>query len=184
MTAFQRQCLLAALGLYPASELDGIWGSRSRHGLEKLQRRMGLQPTGQVSDETDEALLRAIREGLPPDTFWDSIRYWSREEFRCRCGGRYCSGFPHEPSETLVQLAEDTRAHFGRPAHASSGLRCEEHNRAEGGVANSRHLTGKALDFRVEDTSAQEVLAFVKADPRTRYAYIIGRGPYVHVDIS
>lgn len=184
LTAFQHQCLLTALGLYPAGELDGIWGAKSRQATASLQRRAGLEETGAVDAQTEEALLRCLGEGLPPDTFWEDIRYWKREEFRCRCGGKTCSGFPCEPSETLVRLAEDARSHFGRPAHASSGLRCEAHNRAEGGVPNSRHLTGKALDFRVEGVTGQELLAFLKSDRRTRYAYVIGRGPYVHVDIQ
>lgn len=183
MTSWQHQCVLAALGLYPAKEVDGIWGQKSREGAKVIQTRFGLEPTGEITPETENALLTALREGLPQGDFWQRIRYWKREEFRCRCGGRYCSGFPAEPAETLVQLAEDTRAHFGRPAHPSSGLRCPEHNRREGGVENSRHLTGKALDFRVEAVPAQQVLSFLKADPRTRYAYIIGRGPYVHVDV-
>ena len=187
LTAYQHQCLLAALGLYPANAIDGIWGEKSRTAARALQSRMGLTADGAVGDETEKALLRCLEEGLPEPPegeFWKELRYWNREEFRCKCGGKYCSGFPAEPSETLVRLAEDTRAHFGRPAHASSGLRCPEHNRREGGVENSRHLWGKALDFRVEGTSGQEVLSYVKADKRTRYAYIIGRGPYVHVDVE
>lgn len=184
MTPFQHQCLLACLGLYPAKEVDGLWGAKSRSAAQTLQRRLGLNPTGEITPETEEALLRAVKEGLPPDRFWEGIRFWDREEFRCRCGGRYCNGFPAEPSQTLVSLAEDTRSYFGRPAHASSGLRCPTHNRAEGGVETSRHQYGKALDFRVEGKTAQEVLTYIKADPRTRYAYIIGRGPYVHVDVE
>jgi len=184
VTVFQQQCLLAALGLYPAGEIDGLWGPKSREAAMALQLRFGLTPDGEVDGKTEAALLQALQEGLPEDSFWRDIRFWKREEFRCKCGGKYCRGFPAEPSEILVGLAEDTRAHFGKPAHASSGLRCPEHNRREGGVETSRHLTGKALDFRVEATPAGEVLAFLKADRRTRYAYIIGRGPYVHVDVE
>lgn len=186
MTAFQHQCILAALGLYPHKEIDGIWGEKSRSAADSLRRRMGLEH-GIMDEAGEEAALKALREGLPPQPpapFWDTVRYFQREEFRCRCGGRYCDGFPAEPDETLVRLAEDVRAHFGRPAIPSSGLRCENHNRLEGGVENSRHLTGKALDFRVEAITGDDVLAFVKEDPRVRYAYRIGRGPYIHMDVE
>ena len=47
----------------------------------------------------------------------------------------------------LVRKADALRAHLGVPIHVSSGVRCKSHNAAVGGVSNSRHLTGKAMDF-------------------------------------
>ena len=78
---------------------------------------------------------------------------------------------------------DDLRQRAGRPAHASSGLRCSTWNAIQGGVANSRHLTGKALDFSVEGMSGNQLLSLAQSDPRTRYAYIIDGG-WVHVDVS
>jgi uncharacterized protein YcbK (DUF882 family) len=108
----------------------------------------------------------------------------TREEFRCQCGGKYCSGFPTEPDQTLVELVDDLRDRLGAPGHRSSGRRCTQHNANEGGVYNSRHLTGKAFDFMVEGKTGQQLLTAAQADKRTRYAYIIGNGPYVHVDVE
>jgi len=173
MTIDQRQCCLAALGLYPCSEIDGIWGPRSQGAWELFHTRYPGKTLGQ-------AVVELERTG----DFWSGIRYWSREEFRCRCGGKYCDGFPAEPSETLVRLLEEVRGDFGAPGIPSSGLRCQRHNAAVGGVANSRHMAGKAMDFRVEGVSGEQLLARLKADSRTRYAYIIGSGPYVHVDVD
>ena len=116
--------------------------------------------------------------------FWQSVRHWNREEFRCRCGGKYCDGFPAEPDETLVRLLDDVREDFGSAGIPSSGLRCQTHNANVGGVANSKHLSGKAMDFMVLGVSGQQLLNRLQSDSRTNYAYIIDDGPYVHVDVK
>lgn len=191
MTVFQKQCILAWFDCIPPSAIDGIWGPQSANATAELQRKLGIPADGIWGSQTDTAVREHIYSGedLPeaPEetgTFWDGIRYWTREEFRCQCGGQYCNGFPAEPDQTLVELVDDLRHGFGRPGHRSSGLRCQIHNRNEGGVWNSRHLTGKALDFYIEGVSGQKLLSAAKKDPRTNYAYLIGSGPYVHVDVA
>jgi len=187
MTVKQIQHLLAYLGYYDGA-VDGIWGNRSAGAASRFQRDYGsLKVDGIAGELTQQALRLAVANGMPPKedsgTFWENIRYWTREEFRCRCGGKYCDGFPAEPSETLVMLVDDLRGKAGRPAHASSGLRCPAWNAIQGGVANSRHLTGRALDFYVEGLTGQQLLSLAQGDSRTRYAYIID-GPYIHVDVD
>ena len=199
MTAEQKQCLLKYLGYY-AGTVDGIWGDQSRRATEAFQRDF-LEPgeaDGIFGPIAEARILEVIGSGekkpaqnVPdPDTtglFWDRIQYWTREEFRCRCREYYpeplCDGFPAEPDQTLVELVDDLRRRAGAPGHPSSGLRCPVHNENQKGVANSRHLTGKALDFYIEGMSGRELLALAQADPRTRYAYII-EGNYVHVDVA
>lgn len=171
MTAVQMQCCLAALGYYPYREIDGIWGAKSKTAMESF-----------AAAHPEETLLQAVAK-LEED-FWGSIRYWTKEEFRCRCGGKYCNGFPAEPDRTLVALLDDVRHDFDAPGIASSGLRCQQHNSNSGGVANSRHMTGKAADFMILGISGQSLYNRLKRDPRTRYCYIIGNGPYVHVDVA
>ena len=121
-----------------------------------------------------------------PRDWWQNIRYWTREEFKCRCGeyhAPYCDGYPAEPDRILVELADQVRAHFGKPGIRSSGLRCPRHNRDCGGVTNSRHLSGKALDFRIQATPAAQVLAYVQTLPQVRYAYAIDQD-YIHMDVE
>lgn len=187
MTVKQIQHLLAYLGYYTAA-VDGIWGRNSSSATSRFQQDFGgLAVDGVAGEQTQNALKQAIAGGMPEkqseDGFWSRIRHWSREEFRCRCAGKYCDGFPAEPDRTLVELVEALREKAGRPAHPSSGLRCPVWNEIQGGVSNSRHLTGKALDFSVEGLSGSELLSLAQADPRTRYAYIID-GDWVHVDVQ
>ncbi len=208
MTVKQRQHLLAYLGYY-IGPIDGDWGSGSREAAKAFQRDRELTVDGYGGPETDKALKHAVANDLVKQeldenvtdmnvgnksdkdtnvptktgTFWDHIRYWSREEFRCRCGGKYCNGFPAEPNQTLVELVDDIRHKAGRPGIPSSGLRCATWNSIQGGVANSDHTKGKALDFSIEGMSGAQLLSLAQADPRTRYAYIIDGG-WVHVDVE
>lgn len=191
MTDKQRQYLLGFLGYYVGVP-DDIWGSLSKEACRRFQQDYGIRDDGYGGPETDTALLDAVVKGMPgkditvpskTGTFWDEIEYFSREEFRCQCGGKYCNGFPAEPDETLVRLVNDIRKKAGRPAHRSSGLRCRTWNAMQGGVFNSKHMSGKALDFYVEGVSGSDLLAMAQNDPRTNYAYQID-GPYVHVDVG
>lgn len=187
MTVKQIQHLLAYLGYYTAT-VDGIWGNQSAAAASRFQQDYGnLSVDGIAGEQTQDALKQAVANGMPErqkeDSFWEHTRYWNREEFRCHCGGKYCNGFPAEPDKNLVELVDDLRAEAGRPAHASSGLRCMVWNNIQGGVSNSRHLSGKALDFSVEGLSGNQLLSLAQKDTRTRYAYIIDGG-WVHVDVE
>lgn len=187
MTNTQRQHLLAYLGYY-VLRVDGNWGDGSKAACTAFQRDVGIIPDGYGGPETDRYLKKAVADDAfktesATGSFWDHIRYWTREEFRCRCGGKYCNGFPAEPDQTLVELVDDIRHRAGRAGIPSSGLRCKTWNSLQGGVANSDHMIGKALDFSIEGMSGAQLLSLAQADPRTRYAYIID-GDWVHVDVE
>ena len=160
------------LGVAP----DGLAGPVTEEATAAFQRRQGLPATGRIDDATREALEEEKED------FWAHIRYFTREELRCKCGGRYCDGFPAEPKEAAVRLADRARAHFGRPGHNVSFLRCREWNRLQGGVANSQHMYGEAMDLRIEGVSAGELYAFLRKQPEVRYTYEIN-GTNVHFDI-
>jgi len=175
MTAYQKQCLLSYLG-FDCGGIDGIWGEKSAAAAADFQRKYGLEADGIVGPMTEAKILAVIC-----GDFWDGIRYFSKGEFACRCGR--CGGFPAEPEEALVRLAEAVREHFDAPVAVSSGVRCAAHNAAVGGVANSRHLTGKAVDLAVRGKSAAEVLRYVNRLNGVRYAYAIDSS-YIHMDVE
>lgn len=198
MTIKQRQCLLVFLG-YDTGGIDGIWGGKSRNAVESAQEDLGIPADGVWGPQTEAAILEAVytydvdapteQEPEPDDpelaARFKGIRYWRPEEFECQCYGKFCDGFPALPDRTLLELVDDIRHEAGRPGHRSSGLRCKQHNANQpDSVPNSRHLIGKALDFMIEGMSGAQLLAMVKKDPRCRYAYVIGNGPYVHVDVA
>ena len=170
MTTKQTQCLLAFLGYYDGA-VDGIWGPRSKRAEARFRETEGL----------DAELLEVVCRSAKED-WWQQIEYFEKAEFACKCR-KYCSGYPAEPEETLVKAADRMRAHFGAPVLISSGLRCRQHNANVGGVPNSRHLTGKAMDFRIPGKKAAAVLEYVQRQPDIRYAYAID-DEYVHMDVE
>lgn len=191
MTDKQKQHLLGYLGYY-AGDIDGIYGPQTKAAVERFQKDFGgIVVDGLAGDETDKALRHAVAYGMPEKkqdakpqagTFWDEIKYFTREEFRCPCGK--CGGFPVEPDENLVRLADRVREHFGAPATVSSGVRCQAHNdELPGSAKNSYHLRGKAMDFCVQGVSGAKLLAYVKTLP-VHYAYQINGSDFVHMDVN
>lgn len=195
MTILQIQCLLAYLGYYTIL-VDGIWGEKSAEATKKFQEDFGgLAVSGSPDEDTQKALTHAVAYGMTkkPDTsassgsqttsFWDDIKYFTRAEFKCKCGGKYCNGFPAEPKEGMVRAIDKVREHFGKAFSPNSAVRCPTHNANVGGVYNSRHLTGGAVDFAVPGKTASQVLAYVKTLSDIVYAYDID-GTSVHMDIG
>ena len=178
MTIIQKQCLLRYLGHYTGN-VDGIWGSASTAATAEFQHSAGLEADGVFGPETEKAILAALTRG--DGDLWQKVRFFTRQEFACRCGR--CGGFPAEISGTLLQEAEALRAHFAAPVHVTSGVRCASHNAAVGGVADSRHLTGKAMDCSVEGQSAGAVLSWLQGRSAIRYAYAID-SRHVHMDVA
>ena len=157
MTIRQIQLLLDYLGYSPGAA-DGISGKTTRAAVSKFQADYGLTADGDPGAMTQKMLIGAIagtaEKVAQPEapvtktgTFWDEIEYFTRAEFRCQCGGKYCNGYPAEPAEETVRMADEIRRRAGVPLNVNSGLRCQRHNAAVGGVANSLHRTGQAVDL-------------------------------------
>ena len=184
MNTKQKQALLFYLGYY-VGNIDGNWGQLSKTACKAFQKDFGLTADGVCGTETEKALKHTVCYGISKKVedvqsgdFWDDIKYFEQPEFRCKCG---CGA--DEMKETLIRVADRTREHFGRPMQVTSGRRCANHNARVGGVSNSRHLSGKAMDFCVVGKTAAQVLDYVQSQPEIRYAYAID-GTYVHMDIE
>lgn len=160
MTVIQIQHLLAYLG-YDPGECDGAMGRNTQAAVRRFQADYGLTADGDPGSATQKMLIGAIagtaakvdrpaqtgQEAGKTETFWDDIQYFARSEFRCQCGGRYCNGYPAEPAEETVRMADEIRRRAGVPLTVNSGLRCARHNAEVGGVSNSLHTTGQAVDL-------------------------------------
>lgn len=197
MTVKQQQLLLSFLGYY-TGQIDGEAGPQTQAAIRKFQSDYGLRADGVWGPQT-EAKIRLVignpalekkQENVPVvnqqvtnkpstgDVFWDGIKYFEKSEWACKCG---CG--LNNVDHTLVTVAERTRKYFNSPMTISSGLRCPTRNAQAGGVSNSRHLTGKAMDFSVRGKTAAQILAYVQKQPEIRYAYAID-GSYVHMDVN
>lgn len=70
---------------------------------------------------------------------------FSPEEFRCTCG--HCTGYPTYMKQVELKHIQKIRDHYKKPMTITSGVRCSYENNRVGGVRNSGHLRGYAVDF-------------------------------------
>ena len=206
MTITQKQCLLTYLG-YDTGGVDGIWGDKSRLATEAFQRDFGgISVDGIAGEETEKALKHAVAYGIgkKPDstdytdvqnnstenstngntgTFWDEIEYFDRSEFKCKCGGKYCNGYPSEPDERMVRIADQLRKNLGVTITIVSGLRCKTWNAIQGGVSNSQHMYGEAADIYAKGVPQSRVEAELDKIGGVRYHYAIKGSNNVHFDV-
>lgn len=197
MTIKQVQQLLDYLGYDPGT-IDGVDGRLTQAAVRRFQGAEGLTVDGIAGEQTQIRLKDAVWQdrfakdeavpdsGQPPDktgTFWDSIKYFTRDEpyIACPCGR--CGGFPVEPAEKLMRLADAVREDAGKPMVPTSTVRCDAHNAEVGGVATSRHRMGHAMDFVIPGMTANQILTIVRKQKNVVYCYAINERA-VHMDIG
>ena len=178
--------------------VDGMAGAKTKAATAEYQKKNGLTADGIAGEKTRAKMgigkTTTNTTNKPTSgTWWDYIKYFERDEFRCPCGK--CGGFPVEPKEALVRAVDDMRGAFGSAVivvppdghSGGSGVRCQRYNASlSGSVSNSRHLQGKAADFSAPGVSASTIeayLAKIKREGKIRYWYKISSGSY-HMDVE
>ncbi len=81
------------------------------------------------------------------------FKYFRAKEFDCKCGCKL-----NNSSEKLVHMLGEAREKAGVPFVLNSACRCETHNQAVGGKADSSHLKGLAVDIRVASSGARHAI--------------------------
>lgn len=92
-------------------------------------------------------------------------KYFTAEDVPCKCERCKGKGIPVElePAvlRTLGQL-EKAREILQRGINVNSWIRCAEHNREVGGVRDSQHLTGGAVDIWVKGIHGLWLMGFLE----------------------
>ena len=191
MTVKQKQNLLAYLGYY-VGNIDGIWGTLSETAMNAFKADFkGLDTPNMPENAPEKALKHAVAYDLfktepvkdETGTFWDEIEHFDRSEFKCKCGGKYCNGYPAEPDERMVRIADQLRKNLCVPVTIVSGLRCNTWNAIQGGVSNSQHMYGEAADIYAKGISQERVEAELDKIGGVRYHYAIKGSSNVHFDV-
>lgn len=154
--------------------VDGIVGNATISAIKDFQSKNGLAVDGICGNATMDKLRNG---GSQPY----KCKYFKDSEFTCKCG---CG--LNLQKDGIKRIADEIREHFGRPATITSGTRCAKHNKNVGGVSNSRHLQGKAIDIVVSGVGGDTLLNYTKSIVNrgsARYTYYIS-GNAVHIDIN
>lgn len=114
-------------------------------------------------------------------TEWATYPHFTAAEMACRCG---CGALP-DPD--LMHWLESVRTSYGYPMVVISGARCEKHNAAVGGAADSMHVRGLAVDVSVHGIMAMSLIGVAKLWG-VQGLGLMQHGPvekrYVHLDIG
>jgi len=106
----------------------------------------------------------------------DLSKNFSSWEFECGCG----CGFD-EISIYTLEVLERVREFFKSSVSITSGCRCPDHNKREGGSERSQHLTGRAADIKVKGVPPKDVADYLSTVYPRRYG--IGRyRTFTHID--
>ena len=120
-------------------------GEYNKTNIRKFQAKYftrAVDIDGLYGKDTD-ALLRHVYNCSLVDHF-------SPFEFKCECGGKYCTGYPTYMNERTLKFMEAIRVYYNKPVHVTSGLRCVTYNRkTSGAVNNSPHISGRAVDYYI-----------------------------------
>ena len=143
-------------------------GEYNEDNIRKLQKKY-LRPQdvdGIYGTDTDNLLRHVYNCSL--------VKNFKPEEFRCPCGK--CTGYPDRMKQVELQHIQTIRDHYGKPMKITSGLRCKVENKRVGGVSNSGHLTGYAVDFYMEgvtDTvpNRNKALSYIETLPNHKFTY-------------
>lgn len=183
----KRQRYLKTLGYYKG-EIDGRAGKLTKAAYKALQDDYFTREEdrdGVYGKDTEKLLINAYNVKTYTKNF-------KLEEFKCKCKGKYCTGYPEVLDINLLKNLQSLRDKYGS-INISSGLRCKNHNSAVGGSSTSRHKKGKAADIHNSITNTlsgrKKIMASWKTLPRQRYTYCNENGNYpnmgsaVHVDV-
>jgi uncharacterized protein YcbK (DUF882 family) len=77
-------------------------------------------------------------------------------------------------------MLEELRKEVGKPIKITSGYRCEKHNADVGGVKNSQHTKGTAVDVQVDGMSPDEVAFYAE---KVGFKFIKRYLTFTHLDI-
>lgn len=147
-------------------------GDYNSENIKKLQKQYFSKKNvdGKYGIDTDRLLRHVYNVKKVTKNF-------KPEEFKCECGGKYCTGYPSYMKQVELKNLQAIRDHYARPMDITCGLRCKVYNdKLKGSIYNSKHLTGYATDFYmfgVTDTldNRKRSIKWIKELPNHNYTY-------------
>ncbi len=173
-----RQLYLKELGFYKGN-VDGIVGPLTKQAYKDLQNKYFTRTKdkdGLYGPNTD-TLLRCVYN-------CKDVVNFKVTEFKCKCGAKYCTGYPAELNRDLVLNLQTLREKYKKSIIITSGLRCTTYNKKIGGVNGSSHTKGKAADIYINTQSNShsgrvEIVKYWDTLPNSKYAYCNNYMKYV-----
>lgn len=110
------------------------------------------------------------------------MKYFKEGEFTCKCG-KCGKGFKDMNPELLDKL-DKARGIANIPFKLTSAFRCPSHNKTVGGVPDSAHLTGKAVDIATPDNATRFTIMAALLDAGFQRIGINLTTNFLHCDVD
>lgn len=180
----ERQTYMKKIGLYKKS-IDGIVGKGHKNGVRQLNV-IFLNKNVETYFEESDKILRIMyasycESPYMKDSDWQYFKNFKKSEFKCKCKGKGCNGYPSKIQIKLLMLVQYIRNRLSKAYKFTSALRCELHNKNVGGVSNSKHKIGGATDGYASNTTAKTIMNIAKETTLLNYTYQCG-DVEVHTD--
>jgi len=107
---------------------------------------------------------------------WNRVKHFTDKEFNCRCCGKL------NISANLVLKLDLARDLAETPFIITSGYRCQKHNKKVGGVKDSAHVKGLAVDIAVQNNITR--LSILRGLIIAGFRRIGIGSNFIHVDID
>ena len=152
----------------------------------QAERALFLTPVAEVEIEEDNEVIAEESEetdmvvkaySLAKDGNKLLSPNFKVREFACKDGSDAVLVSPE-----LVTILQAIRSHFGKPVTINSAYRTPEHNKKEGGAAQSQHLYGTAADIAVSGVTPKQVAAFAETMLSNKGGIGIYAG-FTHIDV-
>ena len=106
------------------------------------------------------------------------LRYFTYKEF----DSPDKPGSGSEMSLVLLGMLDAARKHYGKAIKVNSGFRTESHNKKIGGVKNSSHLKGLAVDIHIG--GSDDRFALYEALRKVGFKRLGVAKTFIHADID
>jgi len=106
------------------------------------------------------------------------FKYFDYEEF----DSPDIQGSGQMMKDEILEMIDKVREIYGKPIHINSGYRTPKHNDAVGGVSNSSHLKGLAIDVACNTSKDRYELMSIMLD--VGFNRIGVSSSFLHVDID
>ncbi len=111
-------------------------------------------------------------------------RNFHASEFDCKCNRGQCEADGMDMWGRFIMELQIVRDEYTKPMQITSGMRCIEHNKDEGGSKTSSHLTGTAADIYCEDLMDRFLLLGAIMSGASAIVRVgIGKD-FIHVDMD
>jgi len=127
-------------------------------------------------------LLALLTISIMPKNINMNLAYGlSHKEFKCQCKRKECHYTLY--SKRLTSAYHKVRKNMAVPLRINSGFRCQLHNTAIGGVNQSSHTTGHAIDISFKGLTHDQKKQLIELC-RKYFDYVQIYSNFIHCQIN